>query len=98
MAGLRTSVTSIAEYVEWVEQVLTRNTVAGGYEEPWFRGVGDARHHLTPGLYRTMEGRQALADDELRNEFSRKALPLVADRAPRDDWEWYFLMQHYRAP
>ena len=45
-----------------------------------------------------MEGRKRSSDDELRNEFSRKALPLVAERAPRDDWEWYFLMQHYRAP
>ena len=23
---------------------------------------------------------------------------MVADRAPRNDWEWYFLMQHFRAP
>jgi len=45
-----------------------------------------------------LEGRERFADDELRTEFSRKALPLVAERAPRDEWEWYFLMQHYRAP
>ncbi len=25
-------------------------------------------------------------------------LPLVAERVPRDAWEWYSLMQHYRAP
>jgi hypothetical protein len=28
----------------------------------------------------------------------RRARPLVAQPAPRDDWDWYFLMQHYRAP
>ena len=91
-------VSSLQEYVEWAEQVALSFTDDGGYEAPWFRGVGDASFHLVPGLYRSPEGRQKFADDELRSEFSRKALPLVAERAPRDHWEWYFLMQHYRAP
>jgi len=98
MALLRKAKT-IAEFVAWVEAVADRFTDrAGLYEAPWFRGVGDSRFKLLPGLYRTKEGRKRSSDDELRNEFSRKALPLVAERAPRDDWEWYFLMQHYRAP
>jgi len=81
-----------------VEAVGDRFTDATGYEEPWFRGVGDVNFRLLPGLYRTAAGHEKFADDELRNEFSRKALPLLAERAPRNDWEWYFLMQHYRAP
>ncbi|MCU1232240.1 MAG: hypothetical protein JWP63_207, partial [Candidatus Solibacter sp.] len=88
----------MAEFAEWVEQILQRFTKREGYEAPWFRGSGDSRYKLTPGLYRTTEGRERFADDELRSEFSRKALPLVAGRVPRDQWEWYFLMQHYRAP
>lgn len=93
-----TSISAISEFVEWVESVGERFTQAEGYEAPWFRGVGASHFSLTPSLYRSEEGRADLADDELRNEFARKALPLVAERAPRDDWEWYFLMQHYRAP
>jgi hypothetical protein len=62
------------------------------YEAPWFRGAGDARFKLLPGLYRGPEGQTKFADDELRSEFSRKALPLVAGRTPRDEWGWYFLI------
>jgi hypothetical protein len=97
--AMRKAVSSIPEYVEWVEQVFVQSTDRRGYyEAPWFRGAGDARFKLLPGLYRSPEGETKFADDELRSEFSRKALPLVAGRTPRDDWEWYFLMQHYRAP
>jgi hypothetical protein len=91
-------VSTISRFVDWVEGVGDRFTDATGYETPWFRGVGDAGFKLLPGLYRTAPGLERFADDELRTEFSRKALPLVAERAPRDEWEWYFLMQHYRAP
>jgi hypothetical protein len=92
------SISTISSFVEWVEKIGEQFTTPEGYEAPWFRGVGDSKHPLIPSLYRSDAGREKLADDELRNEFSRRALPLVAERAPRDDWEWYFLMQHYRAP
>ena len=94
----RHAVSTISAFIEWVEDVGARFTKPDGYEAPWFRGAGDSTFLLTPGLYRSEEGRKDLSDDELRNEFSRKALPLVAERPPRDDWEWYFLMQHFRAP
>ncbi len=51
-----------------------------------------------PGPYRSQSGRAEYSDDELRSEFKRRALPLLAEGPPRDDWEWYFLMQHYGAP
>ena len=92
------TVSTIAGYVDWVEQVGQYFTTPGGYEAPWFRGAANGDHPLVPGLYRSKYGRRRAADDELRFEFARKALPMVADRAPRNWWEWYFLMQHYRAP
>jgi hypothetical protein len=96
---IRRTISSIPEFSEWVEQVFELFTDKEGYyEAPWFRGAGDAHFKLIPGLYRSSEGKVKFADDELRSEFSRKALPLVAGRTPRDEWEWYFLMQHYRAP
>src|ERR1035441_4769614 len=76
--AMRKAVTSIPEYAEWVEQVFVQSTDRRGYyEAPWFRGIGDARFRLLPGLYRSPEGKTKFADDELRSEFSRKALPLV---------------------
>src|SRR5438045_9526572 len=98
MGDLPDSVSNIGRFVDWVEEIGQRFTADGGYEAPWFRGVGCADYELLPGLYRSNEGKKFGADDELRYEFARKALPMVADRAPRDAWEWYFLMQHSRAP
>jgi hypothetical protein len=92
------SVSSIGQFCDWVEKVGRLFESNGESESPWFRGSGCQYHELLPGLYRSKEGRASGAEDELRYEFMRRALPLVADRAPRDDWEWYFLMQHYRAP
>ena len=70
-------ISTIGEFVEWVEEIGKQFTTAKGYEAPWFRGAGDSEYLLTPGLYRSEEGREGLADSELRSEFSRRALPLV---------------------
>jgi hypothetical protein len=57
--ALHRTVKTIAEYVGWVEAVASRFTDRSGlYEAPWFRGVGDSRFKLLPGLYRTVEGRK----------------------------------------
>jgi len=92
------TVSSVSEFTEWVREVGHYFERGDQAETPWFRGTGDAGHRLVPGLYRTQAGRDEYSDDELRTEFARKALSLVAERAPRNEWEWYFLMQHYRAP
>jgi hypothetical protein len=92
------SVSSIGQFCDWVENVAKLFENGGESESPWFRGSGCQDHELLPGLYRTKEGRAHGAEDELRYEFTRRGRPLVGNPAPRDDWEWYFLMQHYRAP
>jgi len=96
--AIRKTASSLTEFVEWAEQVAEAWTDAGEYVTPWFRGMTSTRHKLVPGLYRSESGRERFADDELRSEFKRRGLPLVAERPPRDDWEWYSLMQHYGAP
>jgi hypothetical protein len=92
------TVSTMAGFADWVAAILARWTVKGQVENPWFRGAGNSEHSLVPGIYRTLKGREPDADDELRTEFSRKGLPLVSGRPPENDWEWYFLMQHFRAP
>jgi hypothetical protein len=37
-------------------------------------------------------------EGELRREFQRRSGQLPLEREPGNEWEWYFLMQHYRAP
>src|ERR1035438_7045419 len=97
MSKIPKTITTIGKFAEWVEQVSHLGTQSER-EVMWFRGVGSSTYKLLPGLYRIEAGLDRDSDDELRVEFSRRALPLVAGRAPRDKWEWYCLMQHYRVP
>jgi FRG domain len=98
MSKLRESAETIQQFVEWTEQVADLWSDADEYESPWFRGVVSSDFKLIPSLYRSATGQEKYSDPEVRTEFKRRALPLVAERPPRDDWEWYFLMQHYGAP
>src|SRR5260370_289457 len=90
-------IVTIAEYVQWVEDAGDRFNQEEN-EALWFRGHGNASYRLIPSLYRSPECVKENADDELRTEFERRALPMIADRPPRNEWEWYFVMQHYGAP
>jgi len=63
---------------------------------PWFRGHADAEWALKPKFYRS--GPTDLKTEcEIREEFITHA-PSLCDVPPRNEWEWYFLMQHYGAP
>jgi hypothetical protein len=57
---------------------------------------------LKPRLYRpTRISHEELLDDEeeLRHEFKRRGQHfIVGEDLPSNDYEWYFLMQHYGAP
>jgi hypothetical protein len=75
-------------------------------EDLWFRGereeYGGTR--LRPKLYRgtaklTVRSLEALLklEDSLFDDFKRCGGPLC-ESMPEDDWEWYFLMQHYGGP
>ena len=70
---------------------------------PWFRGQARSYWNLKPRLYRDYEDSFALTireiEDEIREEFMVRA-PILSDSRPAgdNDWEWYFLMQHYGAP
>lgn len=103
MSLAQQEVSSIEEFSEWVWEIGRHFThVSNGgeeeYETAWFRGVSNESFHLIPGLYRTDGGKDEFADSELRAEFMRRAHPFLTERPPRNDWEWYFLMQHYKVP
>ena len=61
----------------------------------WFRGQANARWKLVPKLYRMADSNES----EIRTEFRQRGLQLISEgQVPRDDKEWYFLMQHFGAP
>lgn len=70
---------------------------------PWFRGQQRVYWGLCPKLYRDYGGYAAVKrdhiEDEIREEFIVRA-PVFSESKPagNDDWEWYFLMQHFGTP
>ncbi len=59
----------------------------------WFRGQAKVNWKLTPRLFRLDDA----DEEEMRIDFQRYGVQLV-ERQPKDEWDWYFLMQHYGAP
>lgn len=61
--------------------------------ELWFRGIKRASHKLLPGAY----WRSNCDENSLFLSFKAAAPSYVSNR-PSNDWEWYFLAQHYGLP
>jgi len=85
---------TLAQYIKLSCQ-LREQWSSEAYLDPWFRGHTDARWRLTPNIYRLNLGQD---EDQLRAEFRRRAAQLSTEAEPANDWGWYFLMQHHRAP
>src|SRR6202140_4619302 len=101
-------VSSLPEYVTQVVSVRNRwneediahaKKCDDDYSGPpplWFRGQVNGAWELRPKLYRTGKNYD---EDEIRAEFKLRGVQLMGElRVPKDDREWYFLMQHYGAP
>jgi hypothetical protein len=97
-------VINIGEFLERVDTI--RNEFDFQEDDswgPWFRGQERAYWGLCPKLYREHGGYEAVKrdriEDEIREEFIVRA-PVLSESKPagKDDWEWYFLMQHFGAP
>lgn len=91
---------SLAEYLALVETVWQSWSAprAGTLADIWFRGHADAAWPLTPGAHRApFDG---FSEHRLRHDFLLRAQPFLGELAvaPRSDWDWYFLMQHYGVP
>lgn len=61
----------------------------------WFRGQARSNWKLVPSLARSNRG--ADAEIALIKRFKQNAMPHINHR-PQTEWEWLFLMQHYRVP
>ena len=91
---------SLPDYIRVTNAIHDSWNDEEGYSpDCWYRGVSDAQtHKLLPGFYRLSEDLDYLEEDDYREEFMRRARSLLDGRIPKDNWEWYFLMQHYGLP
>ena len=94
------AVNSLSEYFAQIEKIWQRWTRSrsGTLAEIWFRGHADHIWKLLPGGLRSPF--DSFSEHRLRHDFFLKAQPFVSELnvVPRDDWDWYFLMQHYGVP
>lgn len=66
--------------------------------QPWYRGQQRKAWPLVPNIVRIGCFDQE-AEDEIREEFALRAPALGhSDPLPTNEWDLYFLMQHYGAP
>lgn len=86
-------ISSLEEYVVRILELRTRLCPSDPCPEVWFRGINDSSLSLKPGAYWRTNC------DETSMVVSFRALvPSYISREPTDDWEWYYLMQHYGLP
>jgi hypothetical protein len=99
MVFVEKSVSSLAAYISLTNDIYESWSSANElFPDPWFRGLSSAKHVLQPGWYRLGDKAKGVDEDDLWDEFERRAVPLIDGHKPASAWEWYFLMQHYGLP
>jgi hypothetical protein len=89
---------SLSEYIEQVKLIRDAwNPSRLGEEEIWFRGQAKRSFKLLPGLYRETNLTYEYDELTLFDHFRALGLAHTVTR-PADEWEWYFLAQHYGLP
>ena len=87
------NVSSIVEFAQIILEIKDSWFPNTDFPEIWYRGVKDAAFDLLPGAYFRHDC------DELSLVLHFRSLsPSLLPREPLDDWEWYYLMQHYGIP
>lgn len=98
--------TSVSEFMECAAKIRG-DWFKGEVWGPWFRGQRNSSWSLCPKLYRPEYGgceriKAEKMEDEIREEFIKRA-PVLCDTLLGGsdviaEWQWYFMMQHFRAP
>jgi hypothetical protein len=88
--GIRSKrIKSVAELVKELRQLRTESPES----EFWYRGQAKSEWKLVPSLARTDGFMQA--EPTSIKVFKQRARPYLTS-IPSNEWEWLFLMQHYR--
>lgn len=78
------------------ELLVALRDVTKDRELLWFRGHSQKDWKLVPTLARNID--HLGKETEIIKRFIQLAVPHLTEDAPRNDWEWIFLMQHHRVP
>ena len=90
---IKKNVSSIVEFAQIVLDIKSSWFPDNRFPEIWYRGVKDAAFDLLPGAYFRPD-----CDEQSLVLHFRSLSPSLLAREPLDDWEWYYLMQHYGIP
>ncbi|MBK6698402.1 MAG: FRG domain-containing protein [Saprospiraceae bacterium] len=84
---------NIKHYIDEILSTMHTWYPTDKYPEIWYRGVNSDKYKLLPGAYWRNNY------DEFSAVSTFRALtPTLLNHSPSDDWDWYFLMQHYGLP
>lgn len=85
---------TLPEYLTVVLEIAEKWKALYG-EEPymWYRGDRKGSNDLIPGAYWRVE----YDENDPWIDFKQGAL-IYLDKEPKDEWDWYFLAQHYGLP
>jgi hypothetical protein len=89
---------SLEDFIKIVSELENKEKTRGEWPL-WFRGQGSAQWKLVPRFYRREYRKDdpKEEDDDNRELFAVRA-PDLSDIKPTNNWDWYFVMQHYGAP
>ena len=93
------SVESVADFMSLIDETWVRWTKESQFvADIWFRGQCDASWSLVPSAMRPPFS--TVNEHRYRHDFVLRAQPFIheATQPPKDDWDWYFLMQHHGIP
>lgn len=87
------NISSVIDFVEAIFKIKSLWFPNVGFPDIWYRGVKDASFDLLPRAYFLPD-----CDEQSLVLHFRSRSPSLLLREPVDDWEWYYLMQHYGIP
>src|SRR5687768_14088145 len=84
---------TISAFIDVILELRNSWSPRDPYAEHWFRGANNSELSLLPGAYWRSE-----CDERSLVLSFRNLVPSYIAMEPTDDWEWYYLMQHYGLP
>jgi len=94
---LTSTAENLLDFMARIKEIETKWKDSDDQFGLWFRGLQKADWALVPKLYRELEEDEDSEEDDIREYFVTRA-PTLTTYKPENEWEWYFLMQHYGAP
>jgi hypothetical protein len=94
-ATIERQASSLGEVLDHAIEAEDEWSRASGSAEVWYRGVARAHFGLQPSIYRP--GCDGLVEEDLLSRFTAQSVRFLETR-PANEWELYFLAQHYGLP